>query len=154
MNLEKHPPFRQFSSKISEFFWWKIMLFLQLIRTFASIYFWLGCIVQKMDDHFQRPLWPICSKLTTILENDDCCQLSPKQKFQKFWWKLKEYKTYPPWLLTSVVYRVQLDCSLKLCKCNLHYSHWHWQAISLHVMIPLVWSRPRLCLCVFTPLLN
>jgi hypothetical protein len=38
-----------------------------------------------MDDHFQRPLWPmfnILSKLATVLENDDQCQL------------LKAYKPY------------------------------------------------------------
>ena len=39
-----------------------------------------------MGDHFLRPLWPIfitLGKLTTILENDDWCQLSPK-KFRSF----------------------------------------------------------------------
>ena len=55
------------------------------------------CVVQKMNDHFQRPLWPvfiILSKLaTTILENDDWSQLSNTiKKIEKFWWKLKEYK--------------------------------------------------------------
>ena len=59
--------------------------------------FWLACVVRKMDDHFQRPLWHIfiiLSILATILEYEDWCQLSQK-KFEKFWWKLKEYKPYP-----------------------------------------------------------
>ena len=53
---------------------------------FDSIFFWLGCVVRKMDDHLQRPLWPffiILSKLATILENEDWYQLSTI-----FFWKV------------------------------------------------------------------
>ena len=80
--------------------WWKIWqigFFSHLIITFGSMFFWLGCVLGKMDDHFQCPLWPISiilTKLATMLENYNWCQLSPK-KFEKFWWKLKEYKPYP-----------------------------------------------------------
>ena len=38
-----------------------------------------------MNDHFQRPLWPIyiiLIKLATILENNDWCQLSPKKNWE------------------------------------------------------------------------
>ena len=64
-----------------------------------------------MDDHFQRPLWLISimlSKLTTVLENDNWCQLLPPKKFEKFWWKLKEYnpiveiKNLPEHFSTSI----------------------------------------------------
>ena len=42
-------------------FWWKILqirFLFHLIIAFGSIFFWLGCDAQKVDDQFQRPLWP------------------------------------------------------------------------------------------------
>ena len=52
-------------------FWWKISQigsFFHLIIAFGSKSFLQGCDVQKMDDHFQHPLWLIfiiLSKLET-----------------------------------------------------------------------------------------
>ena len=92
--------FLNFYQNFQNFFWWKIWLigfFFHLIIAFGSIFFWLGCDAWKMDDHFQCPLWPIStilSKLATMLENDDWCQLSPKI-LRSFWWKLKESEPYP-----------------------------------------------------------
>ena len=88
--------FVNFYQNFLNFFWWKIWLirlFFHLIITFGSIFFWLGCIVRKMDDHYGLFLLSF-SKLAIMLENDDWYQLSPK-KIVKFWWKLKEYKPYP-----------------------------------------------------------
>ena len=47
---------------------WKRSFFFHKIKALESILFWLGCNVWKMDDLFQRPLWPISIiwwKLTT-----------------------------------------------------------------------------------------
>ena len=52
---------------------WQIGFFFYKIKSLESTLFWLGCDVLKMDDLFQRPLWPI-----SIILN-----------FSKiFWWKL------------------------------------------------------------------
>ena len=99
-NLEKRPPFLQFSSKLSDFFLVKDLtnyLLVPLIASFWKHTFLLGCDVWKMDALFLRPLGPISIILNfpkKYLVKADIKQLSPK-KFEKFWWKLKEYKPYP-----------------------------------------------------------
>ena len=80
------------------FLWkiWQIVFFFFWSLAFGSIFFWLGCDAWKMDDLFQRPLWPIFIILNFSKKNlvkADIKQLSPK-KIEKFWWKLKEYKPY------------------------------------------------------------
>ena len=54
--------------------------FFDLTISFGSIFLWLGCVVRKMDDHFQLSLWPILiilSKLAAILENGNWSVISP-----------------------------------------------------------------------------
>ena len=84
-NLEKHRPFLQFSSKLSDFFWWKIwqiVFFFLCSLAFGSILFWLGYDAWKMDDLFQRPLGPISIILNfskKILVKAEIPQLSSKK---------------------------------------------------------------------------
>ena len=71
----KHLPFCQFSSKLSEIFLVEDLANWVLVssyRSFWADFFLLGYDAQKMDDHFQHPLWPsfiTLSTLATILEN-------------------------------------------------------------------------------------
>ena len=98
-NLEKCPPFFQFYQNILNIFLVKDLtnrVFFHKLKAFASILFWLGCDVWKMDDLFQRLLGSISIILNFSKKNlvkTDIKQLSPK-KIEKFWWKLKEYKPY------------------------------------------------------------
>ena len=90
-NLEKCPPFLQFLSKLSDFLFVKdlsnrLLFFWSLAS--GSIIFWLGCDDWKMDELFQHPLGPIS------LLNFPKISFHQK-KFEKFWWKLKEYTPYP-----------------------------------------------------------
>ena len=99
-NFEKCQPFLQFLSKLSDFFWggkiWQIKFIFHKLKDFESILFLLGCDVWKINDLFQRPLWPISiilnfSKIFVV--KADIKQLASK-KIEKFQWKLKEYKQY------------------------------------------------------------
>ena len=69
---------------IKTFYFFLVKDLFHLIIAFESKLFLLGCNIQKIDDHFQRSLWPIfiiLSKCATILENDNWCQLSPKKNW-------------------------------------------------------------------------
>ena len=98
-NLEKCPPFLQFSSKLSEFFfWWKIwqiVFFFFCSLAFESILFWLGCDDWKMDDLFQRPLGPTSSILNFPKANEQrkkktICEIFHQKKIQKVLMKIEE----------------------------------------------------------------
>ena len=75
LNLQKHPPFYQFISKLFGFFVKDLTNhFFILIISFECIQFWLECNVQKMDEYFQRPLGLIfinLSKLASISEHSN-----------------------------------------------------------------------------------
>ena len=90
-NLEKRPPFLQFLSKLSEFFFGerscKSSSFSFCSLAFESIFFWLGCDDWKMDDLFQRPLGPTSSILNfpkKFLVKAEIQQLSPKKNLRSF----------------------------------------------------------------------
>ena len=90
-NLEKRPPFLQFSSKLSEFFfWWKIsqiVSFLFCSLAYGSMLFLLGCDAWKMEDLFQRPLVPISmipNFSKKILVKAEIPQLSSKKNLISF----------------------------------------------------------------------
>jgi hypothetical protein len=90
-NLEKRPLFLQFYQNFLNFLFcwkiWQIGFFCHLIIAFKGIFFWLGCDAWKMDDQFQRPLWPISIIINfskNLLVKADIKQLSPKKKLRSF----------------------------------------------------------------------
>ena len=100
LNLEKHTPFYQFLSKLSEFFLVKDLTnWVLLWPDLGSNFFLLGCIVWQMNDSFQCPLEKVYSLTLvppmdylfypqqTILKNHDQCQLSLKHS--KWIWNLR-----------------------------------------------------------------
>ena len=83
ISLEKRQPFCQFSSKLSEIFFGERFENSDSFFNFWEHIFWLGCVVQKKDDHAPYGLFlQLMSALT-------------KHKFDKVWWKLKKCQPYP-----------------------------------------------------------
>ena len=121
-NLEKRPPFLQFSSKFSEsFFLVKDLTncrFFLCSLAFGSILFLLGCCVWNMNDLFQRPLGPISIILNFSKKFGESRNHAPFiKKIEKFWWKFKDYKWYLH-LLGLKFYWIHLKCSdFKQMKC-------------------------------------
>ena len=100
-NLEKRPPFPQFSSKLSEFFFVKDLTnqgFFYKLKAFKGILFWLGGEVWKMDDLFQRPPRAYFYQPQLLKKKfGESCHLTvfTKKCFEKFWWNFQAYKPYP-----------------------------------------------------------
>ena len=97
-NLEKRPRFLQFLSKLSGGFLVKDLT--NLLFT-LNVSFWEQTFLAKMQR--LKNAWTLSAPPRAYFLNfpkkklvkADIKQLSPKEKSEKFWWKLKEYKPYP-----------------------------------------------------------